>query len=143
MTSPSTSSSIANDRFTTVHKEFSSATLPLNHSTNTHPSTMTIQRSQPHNANTTSQSTSQSSLVHLSSFQQGVHSALATNGGGQCARKPTFSAQPPKPPERSCSFKDVEGLQQQQQMVSCTSPPPILENQELTTAEPKNPVRGK
>ncbi len=130
----------------TVHKDFSSATLP--HSHNHIAPTNSTQPVMP-SIRQTNQSISQSSLnnhnniscshtnnnnnniVHLSSFQ------TPSQVSNQVTRKATMCIQPPKPPERSCSFKDVDTLQQQQQMQQqvCASPT-IFEPPSPTTNTP-------
>jgi hypothetical protein len=78
-------------------------------------------------------------VVHLSSFQSGNQQSNITNTNtlplpppppqtkSAAATKPVLTngilanSQPPKPPERSCSFKDVDNLQQQQQTVESTT----------------------
>lgn len=79
-------------------------------------------------------------VVHLSSFQSGNQQSNSntntlplpppppqTKSVATAATKPVLTngilanSQPPKPPERSCSFKDVDNLQQQQQTVESTT----------------------
>ena len=80
-------------------------------------------------------------VVHLSSFQSGNQQSNSnTNTNTRplqpppppqtksaTATKPVLTngilanSQPPKPPERSCSFKGVDNLQQQQQTVESTT----------------------
>ncbi len=128
-----------------VHKDFSSATLPHNHASVSHNSNNSTQVVP--SMRQTNQSISQSSLnnnnnnnnnnniVHLSSFQ-----TPGSQQSSQITRKPTICVQPPKPPERSCSFKDVDTLQQQQKL--CFSPtsfePPVPSP--ITNTPTKTPV---
>lgn len=82
-------------------------------------------------------------VVHLSSFQSGNQQSNSNTNTlplppppppqtksvatAASATKPVLTngilanSQPPKPPERSCSFKDVDNLQQQQQTVESTT----------------------
>lgn len=132
-----------NNRLTpSVHRDFSSATLPHNNCNNNNNNnknshhqlnmSYTIQRTNQNTTvsqsslNSTTNGQQQQQFIHLSSFQTNNISTTPSGSSQPCTRKPTFSMQPPKPPERSCSFKDVENLHQQQ-LGLCTSPPPIPE----------------